>query len=124
MRHISRQEIFELHESLIKRYGGCSGCADPDKINALLSRVFNYAYYDGVEDVFALAAMYFVAIARGHVFVDGNKRTALAVCLLFLKRNNVSIHHVPSLEQMAVDVAQGLVSASDLANYLRKNYSN
>lgn len=119
MKHVTSQEIFIIHEVQLKKYKGCAGCADPDKINALIARVFNYIEYEGMNDLYALAAMYFVAIARGHVFVDGNKRTAVAVCLLFLSRNNIHIRNDGTLVSVAVKVAKGSMSVQDLADHLR-----
>jgi death-on-curing family protein len=36
----------------------------------------NRILYAELDDIFDIAAMYAVAIARGHVFNDANKRTA------------------------------------------------
>ncbi|HHZ3281396.1 TPA: type II toxin-antitoxin system death-on-curing family toxin [Escherichia coli] len=51
----------------------------------------NMHHYEGVTDIIDLAAVYLVAIARGHIFNDANKRTALFVAQVFLKRNGVHI---------------------------------
>ena len=36
-----------------------------------------------------IAAAYFFYLCRNHPFVDGNKRTALAACLVFLEANGL-----------------------------------
>jgi len=63
--------------------------------------------------------MYAVAIARGHVFNDGNKRTALVCGLTFLARDQIAISRSAHLEAVMVDVAQGLVDARELARILQ-----
>ena len=62
--------------------------------------------------------MYAVAIARGHVFNDANKRTALVSALTYLETEGVSLGRSPQLEDIMVDVAQGLVSEQELADIL------
>ncbi|MDX3772497.1 type II toxin-antitoxin system death-on-curing family toxin [Chromatiaceae bacterium AAb-1] len=46
---------------------------------ALIYRVQNRKHYEGVTDIFELAATYWVTIACGHIFNDDNKRTAFFV---------------------------------------------
>ena len=41
-------------------------------------------YYNQVDDLYEIAAWYGIAISKEHAFVDGNKRTGLAVMLTFL----------------------------------------
>lgn len=63
--------------------------------------------------------MYAVAIARGHVFNDGNKRTALASALAHLKAEGINLQRSIELEEVMVDVAQGLLNECDLAEFLQ-----
>jgi death-on-curing protein len=41
-----------------------------------------------ISDPLEIAAAYLFYLCRNHAFIDGNKRTALAACLVFLERNN------------------------------------
>ncbi|PRF31372.1 hypothetical protein C6Q21_18465 [Burkholderia multivorans] len=61
---------------MLDELGGLPGFAGVGRggVDAALARVENHAIYNGINDVFGIAAMYTVAIARGHVFNDGNKR--------------------------------------------------
>lgn len=67
------------------------GMPEPGRADAIIHRVLNMYHYEGVTDIMDLAAVYLVAIARGHIFNDANKRTALFVAQVFLKRNGVHI---------------------------------
>lgn len=49
---------------------------DPGRVEAVINRVENARHYDDVTDVYELAALYLITIARAHIFLDGNKRTA------------------------------------------------
>lgn len=91
MKLVSSQEVIEFHDRLVLRDGGVTGMPDPGRADAIIHRVLNMHYYESVKDVFDLAAVYLVAIARGHIFNDANKRTALFVAQVFLKRNGIEL---------------------------------
>lgn len=40
-----------------------------------------------MSDPIEIAAAYLFYLCRNHAFIDGNKRTALAACLVFLESN-------------------------------------
>jgi len=42
-----------------------------------------------ISDPMEIAAAYLFYLCRNHAFIDGNKRTALAACLVFLESNNL-----------------------------------
>ncbi|SUI13151.1 death on curing protein [Salmonella enterica subsp. enterica serovar Enteritidis] len=86
---ISAEEIIQFHDRLLRVTPGVTGMPDPGRAEALMYRVLNQIEYEGVTDVWLLAAMHLLAISRGHIFNDGNKRTALFITLLFLKRNGI-----------------------------------
>lgn len=60
-----------------------------------------------------------MAIARGHVFNDANKRTALASALAYLESEGLVLARSSQLEDVMVDVAQGLLDEQELAEMLR-----
>jgi death-on-curing protein len=62
--------------------------------------------------------MYGVALARGHVFNDANKRTALVTALTYLSLQGVDIPRSAALEDIMVDAAQGSVDARQFADLL------
>ena len=73
-------------------------------------RVLNQIECEGVTDVWRLVAMHLLAmhllaISRGHIFNDGNKRTALFIPLLFLKRNGIALSANPDFVAMTVEAA-------------------
>ena len=42
-----------------------------------------------ISDPVEIAAAYLFYLCRNHAFIDGNKRTALAACLVFLESNSL-----------------------------------
>ena len=45
-------------------------------IEGAVNRIINKYLYNGTSDVFELAALYLISIAKAHAFPDANKRTA------------------------------------------------
>ncbi|ELC2815776.1 type II toxin-antitoxin system death-on-curing family toxin [Salmonella enterica] len=92
---------------------------DPGRVEAVIARVENARHYDDVTDVYELAALYLITIARAHIFLDGNKRTAFQSMALFLMVNGVDLQASPQLEDLTVDAAQGKLTAPTVASLLR-----
>jgi death-on-curing protein len=85
---ITDREAVALNHRLIALFGGLGGGArDENLLQAALARPLNKWHYDDPRpDLFALAAAYVFAIARGQVFIDGNKRTGHAVAAVFSRQ--------------------------------------
>lgn len=110
--------VIEVHDAIVHELGGLPGLAggSQDRLESALARIENHAAYAGVNDVFGIAALYAVAIARGHVFNDGNKRTGLTCALAYLLQQGIDIQEFGGLEDVMVAVAEGSVEAEDLAD--------
>ena len=78
--------MLAIHDELIVQFGGLPGIRDEGLLSSALSRPQQAAHYDN-PDIATLAAIYAVAIAKNHAFVDGNKRTGFVVAATFLELN-------------------------------------
>lgn len=122
---VSAREVIAFHDRILERLPGVAGMPDSGRAEALIYRVQNRAHYEGVTDVFELAATYWAAIARGHIFNDGNKRTAFFVTMTFLYRNGISIRDTGNtLENLTVEAATGEKTVDQLAQTLRDLVDN
>jgi death-on-curing protein len=87
VRFLSSEQVVAMHAELLKRWGGAEGGGhrgvEHEGVEAAVQAVKN-SYYESREE---LAAAYAVYIVQGHVFLDGNKRTAAAAMLTFLLAN-------------------------------------
>ncbi|NUM54600.1 MAG: type II toxin-antitoxin system death-on-curing family toxin [Candidatus Hydrogenedentes bacterium] len=73
---LSTDDVLEIHEDQIRRYGGMAGVRDLSLLQSAAAQPcakFNQAYLH--RDAFEMAAAYLIHIVRNHTFVDGNKRT-------------------------------------------------
>lgn len=121
MKWVSAQEVIAFHDRLLVVLPGIKGMPEPQRAEAIIYRVQNQLYYEGVEDIFVLAAIYLIAISRGHIFNDGNKRTAFFVTMVFLNRNGIAIRDEDNeLEELTVSAATGDATTEVIAAVLRR----
>lgn len=116
---LSAKMVDRLHDEILNP-GELAGHARDKSLDGALGRVDNRLAYGLIDDLFDLAAAYAVAIATGHVFNDGNKRTAYEAMIVCLFLNGVQIEH--GLEEAGdtiIQVAQRLIDQETLAQWLR-----
>ena len=123
MRLLSPELVEAIHDAILNP-GELPGRARDKSLDAALARVDNRLAYGMVADVFDLAAAYAMAIARGHCFNDGNKRTAHQSMDLCLALNGIDIPWTTEeIGQIIIRCAQGLMEDGDLADWLRAQAS-
>lgn len=111
---IDLPEVIALHDQLLSLFGGPEGIRDKSLLESPLGRPPQH-FALGVEDPLDLAALYTEALIRNHPFVDGNKRTAFVVGVLFLELNG-RVFEAPEAE--AAQAVLGLAAAElDRAAY-------
>lgn len=107
------------HAEQLAEHGGGEGVRDAGMLDSAMARPRNLAEY-GEPDVAALAASYAFDIARNHLFVDGNKRTAAVVSETFLMLNGYSLDATDADVVVAfVALAAGDLSEEELADWFR-----
>lgn len=115
---ITAEKVIEIHDLILSEEAGLAGHHGEGAIEGALERVQNRIHYEDLDDIYEIAAMYAVAIARGHVFNDANKRTALVTALTYLAMQGVDMPRTSELEDTMVDVASGLIDQETLGNIL------
>jgi death on curing protein len=118
---LSRQFILAIHDEQLAEHGGAIGVRDEGLLESALARPLNRAGY-GEPDVAELAALYAIAIARNHPFIDGNKRTAFAALFTFLALNGM-VFEPPEVDAtMAVlRLAAGEMNDEEFTTWVRDN---
>jgi len=74
----------QIHRLQIDSFGGLDGIRDEGMLEFALARPLNLWHCERAP-LFQLAAAYAFGIAMNHPFVDGNKRAALVVSILFIE---------------------------------------
>jgi death on curing protein len=118
---LSRALIVAIHEEQLAEHGGGEGIRDEGLLDSALARPLNRAGY-GDPDVAELAALYAIAIARNHPFVDGNKRAAFAALVTFLALNGARFEP-PEVEATVtmLRLAAGDMSDEEFTGWVREH---
>ena len=112
--------LVELIHDRVLNAGELPGRALDKSLEGALSRVDNRLAYGLVADAFDLAAHTAEAIAQGHCFNDGNKRTARQSMDACLALNGIEIlWSGTAVADKIILLAQSKLSAEDLAAWLR-----
>lgn len=99
----------EEHDKIIKLSGGRLGILHQNLIDSVLDFIQNDDYYP--EFVDKLTHLVY-SIAMNHCFVDGNKRSSIALGAYFLEingRDNIVPAFILEMENVVLWVAKGLV---------------
>lgn len=86
--HLTAEAVKAIHEEVLAAHGGSPGLRDSALLESAVAAP--QATQGGealLKDVVGIAAAYLFYLCSNHPFVDGNKRTALAACLVFLETN-------------------------------------
>lgn len=119
-RWVSHRAALTAHVEQIDEHGGGTGIRDMGLFESAMARPQQLEAY-GEPDAAALAAAYAFGLARNHPFVDGNKRTANVVSLLFLLKNGWRVEADDADMTVAfIALAAGELSEDELADWFRQ----
>jgi death on curing protein len=118
---VLRETVLALHEQLLAEFGGSAGIRDEGMLDFTLGRPENLFHYSK-PTIFDLAASYGFGLLKNHPFVDGNKRMAFTVAILFLEING---YRLQASEADAVirtlALAAGETKEAEYAAWLKEN---
>ena len=117
------ERVIEINAFILATEKGMKGASDVGKLQGALARVDNAIVYEGLDDVFEIAAKYASSIANAHALSDANKRTGLTVALEYLSLNDYELLQDNELLADAVrDLVIGEVTENDFADILYAHY--
>ncbi len=88
--NLSVDIVCEIHAQAIDAFGGSKGTRDIALLESAVAAP--QATFGGVSpfrNLVEVAAAYLFYLCRNHPFIDGNKRTALGACIVFLRLNEI-----------------------------------
>lgn len=113
------ERVIEINAFILKTEPGMKGAVDIPKLQGALGRIDNAIVYEGLDDVFEIAAKYTACIAVSHALPDANKRTGLAVALEYLSLNDFELTQENDLLADAVrDLVIGIINETDFTDIL------
>lgn len=123
MRYLSAEEILVLHALVIDEYGGSHGVRETELLKSVAHKPqATFSGKDLYPPLWEKAAVLCEGLTNYHVFVDGNKRTALIVTARFLFLNGYELTATNlQAERTIYDVAEKKVGASKLAAWFKKH---
>jgi death-on-curing protein len=121
--HPTVEAVKAIHLEVLKAHGGGAGLREESLLESAVAApqatmMGQALFSDPVE----IAAAYLFYLCRNHPFVDGNKRTALATCLVFLAENGLLPEEhldVDTWEELVVDVAASRLDRDQTTTRLR-----
>ena len=117
------EQILVIHYDQIERYGGSHGLRDLALLESAIFRPqTTFGDQELYTDLHSKAAALMHSLLLNHPFVDGNKRTAVVSCIVFLEINDVKLKvSQEEIIESALKVASKEWDLEKLASWLRNN---
>ena len=86
--HLDVEAVLAIHAEVLAAHGGGAGIRDRILLeSAVAAPRASFGGKPLLTNTIEIGAAYLFYLCRNHPFVDGNKRNALAACLVFLQIN-------------------------------------
>jgi death-on-curing protein len=120
--HLTVEMVCEIHAGVIARFGGSEGVRDMALLeSAVAAPQAGFGGKSSFTDLVDVAAAYLYYLCQNHPFIDGNKRTALGACIVFLRLNGIEPRvDGPEWEALVFAVAASTIDRGETTTRLRK----
>jgi death-on-curing protein len=120
---LSLDEVLEIHDEQIERYGGSPGLRDAAGLESAVATpqvTFGGEFLH--PSIPAMAAAYLYHLCQNHPFVDGNKRVGAnaAITFLFLNGWDLTLDE-EELVELVLSVASGRMGKPELTKVVEKS---
>jgi len=113
---LSLDEVLEIHQQQIERYGGSAGLRDAAGLESAVATP--QATFGGEflhPSIPAMAAAYLFHLCQNHAFIDGNKRVGANAAITFLLMNDwIPSFGEEELVDLVLSVACGVLNKAGL----------
>ncbi len=122
--HPTFEAVQAIHHEVLAAHGGSEGLRDLALLeSALAAPRATMMGAPLIKDPIEMAAAYLYYLCRNHPFVDGNKRAALATCLVFLSEDDLLPNEqldADAWEKFVLRVAANEIDRAQTTASLRK----
>jgi death-on-curing protein len=120
--HPTVEAVKAIHREVLQAHGGSAGIRDEGLLDsAVAAPQATMMGQPMFKEPLEVAAAYLFYLCRNHPFIDGNKRTALATCLVFLSENGYLSQEkldADVWEQLVLDVAASRIDREETTKKL------
>lgn len=121
--YVTFQYVLEIHDELIREYGGRQGILNEGLLRSALE--MPKARFNGKDlhrTIFDKTAAYLFHLIQNHPFIDGNKRTASMIAMVFFATNFKKSWSIvdDDYQGLILAVAQGVITKKEIATFFRK----
>ena len=124
LKHPTVDAVLAIHEQVLAAHGGATGIRSRELLeSAVAAPQATMMGAPLISDPIEIAAAYLFYLSGNHPFIDGNKRVALATCLVFLSENDMLPDEeldADEWETLTLAVAAGLLTRDEITATLRK----
>jgi len=115
MEELNADRIIEIHDDIIKEYGGTGGLLTHGTLELLVYKV------NREKDVFKRATLILYTIAAQHPFFDGNKRTSLVTAENVLGESGYYLDATDDeIVELMREIAQYKQTVKTIENWIRE----
>jgi death on curing protein len=120
--HLTIEIVREIHDEAVKNFGGLHGIRSEALLaSAVFAPQSSFGGKSPYVDLIDIAAAYLFYLCRHHPCLDGNKRTAMAAAIIFLRLNGFDpAADSEKWEELILDVASSKIDREQSTRQLRK----
>jgi len=117
---ISLEQVLNVHEQLIQKYGGSSGVRDITLLESAINRPYaSYANQLLYPNIISQSAALLESLIGNHPFIDGNKRTGYVIFRSFLREHGYDISlHMEEKYEFVINIASGSLKGRELIAFI------
>ena len=123
LKHPTVEVVIAIHAEVLTAHGGSSGLRSRELLeSAVAAPQATMMGVPMISEPIEIAAAYLYYLCSNHAFVDGNKRVALATCLVFLSENGLLTDEQidpDAWENLTLAVASGALARDEVTEMLR-----
>jgi death-on-curing protein len=123
MKTINIEEVVVFHRKIMEKTGGTIGIRDIGLVESALNKaLLTFDGQDLYKELAEKISAITYALIKNHGFVDGNKRIGIAVMLLLLRLNEISIEYKQEeLVSLGLGIADGSLKEADIQNWIQRH---
>ncbi|MFZ4521461.1 MAG: type II toxin-antitoxin system death-on-curing family toxin [Bacteroidales bacterium] len=117
---IKIEEVINIHDILIDRFGGSHGIRDHNALESAINRPFmTFDQKELYPSQTEKAAALIESLITNHPFLDGNKRIGYVIMRFFLLRHGFDINASQSEKfEFVINIAQGQLHFEQINNWI------